>query len=185
MARSLKRGMATLFFNAHLLCACGCKSGASLVQPAPRATQQRVGARATNSGLCSRSEVRRHGGGPLTGEQVQQRRARVSSGKVSRRLRLPALSTVHPGCVSTRGLGSPERVTGETMVASRAKKPLATTSMRRPSVTGTWTFISATRTTRAPASQHTLATAHSSGSTRDHTCRAHSRGSARAPVISK
>ena len=145
--------------------------------------------------LCSRPEVGRHGGCPLPGEQAQegcslvarassmpittrrQRRARVSSGYVSRLLRRAALFAAHPGCVSARGCASPDRVTGETMVASRAScdpchkgKPLATTSISRASATGTSIFMSATQTfreTRAPASRQTLATARSSGSARE------------------
>ena len=68
----------------------------------------------------------------------RQRRARVSSGYVSRVLRRAALFAAHPGCVSAQGCGSPDRVTGDTMVASKAScdpchkgRPLATTSMRR------------------------------------------------------
>ena len=101
----------------------------------------------------------------------RQRRARVSSGYVSRLLRRAALFAAHPGCVSARRCGSPDRVTGETMVASSAScapchrgRPLATTSMRRASATRTSMLMSPTRTlreTRAPASWQTLAAARS------------------------
>ena len=89
-----------------------------------------------------------------------------------RRLRRAAASRALPGCTAAPGCASPARVTGLTMVASTAccepchkASPLATTSMRRSSETGT-----AKRTlwaTRAPASWHTRATALSRGSARD------------------
>ena len=74
------------------------------------------------------------------------------------------------------GRAPPSRVTGETKVVSTAAcapcqsgRPLASTSMRRASSAGTSTFMSRSRTleaTRAPASRHTRAAAHSSGAPR-------------------
>ena len=95
----------------------------------------------------------------------RQRRERLSSRYVCRRLRLAALRKAMPGTTSARGRGALSRATGPTMVASSATcepcqsgSPLQTTSMRRASWTGTWTFIAASltfRPTRAPASWQT------------------------------
>ena len=81
------------------------------------------------------------------------------------------------GRVSAPARAEPVRVTGLTIVASIASwapchggKPLATTSMRRASLTGTSMFMSQTRTFRAtcaPASRQTRATACSSGRARE------------------
>ena len=64
----------------------------------------------------------------------RQRRARVSSGYMSHLLRRSALFAAHPSYVSARGCGPPDRITGETMVASRATVTRATRAShwRRP-----------------------------------------------------
>ena len=77
---------------------------------------------------------------------------------------------------SACGCASPARVTGDTKVVSTAacapcqiSKPFAKTSMRRPSVKGTSTFMSRQKTlvaTRAPASRHTRAAALSNAAPR-------------------
>ena len=84
-----------------------------------------------------------------------------------RRLRFGACSSAVHATRSACGYASPVRVTGDTKVVSTAAcapcqmgKPFAKTSMRRPSVKGTSTFMSRKRTlvaTRAPASRHTRA----------------------------
>ena len=107
----------------------------------------------------------------------QQRRARTSSGYVWRRLRRAAPTRAWSGRASAPGCISPARVIGLTMVPSmdcwepcQSGGPLATTSMRRSSETGTSMFMSARRTfraTRARASWQTRATARSRGKARE------------------
>ena len=104
-------------------------------------------------------------------------RLHCQSGHRPRPRRQPSGSAGRARCTAAPGCASPARVTGLTMVASTAccepchkASPLATTSMRRSSETGTSIFMSAKRTlraTRAPASWHTRATALSRGSARD------------------
>ena len=107
----------------------------------------------------------------------RQRRACLSSGQV-RRLRVVCGSTAcaraRPGCWSARGRGWPSRRTGLTGVASTATwapchrgRPLATTSLRRPSLAGTSRLRSRRATcvaTRAPASLQMRAAARSRAS---------------------
>ena len=87
-----------------------------------------------------------------------------------RPLRRAAVVTERPGSTSACGRGSPARVSGESSVASPAScepcqrdRPLATTSTRLSSATGTSMLLSATRTLRATcatASRQTRSTAH-------------------------
>ena len=140
----------------------------------------------------SRSQRCRHAGGTVSCQEAQEgerpptsipsttSRARLapwSSGRVWCRLRLAASCTAAAGRVSAPGRAEPVRVTGLTIVAPIASwapchrgKPLATTSMRRASLTSTSMFMSPTRTFRAtcaPASRQTRATACSSGRARE------------------
>ena len=118
----------------------------------------------------------------------RQRRARTSSGYVWRRLRRAAPTRAWPGRASAPGCASPARVIGLTMVASiacwepcQSGRPLATTSTRRSSETGTSMFMSARRTfraTRAPASWHGPLKGQSAGSQ-------HARVCTRSPVVTK